>query len=94
MHQTLFVSHRFIVLVLLVGLILSACTSSTPAPLLPEPGPALSEPTAVVEVSPAPVNEPPPPVKPTPRAQLAATDPSQVVLAAGKPQLVEFFAFW
>jgi hypothetical protein len=31
---------------------------------------------------------------PTPRIELAATDPDMVVLAAGKPQLVEFFAFW
>ena len=32
--------------------------------------------------------------KPTPRAELHASDPSGVTLAAGKPQLVEFFAFW
>jgi hypothetical protein len=30
----------------------------------------------------------------TPRLQLEATDPSTVRLAAGTPQLVEFFAFW
>jgi hypothetical protein len=30
----------------------------------------------------------------TPRLELAATDPSTVSLAAGRPQLVEFFAFW
>ena len=29
-----------------------------------------------------------------PRLNLEATDPSTVSLAAGKPQLVEFFAFW
>ncbi len=29
-----------------------------------------------------------------PRLSLEATDPSTVSLAAGKPQLVEFFAFW
>lgn len=28
------------------------------------------------------------------RLGLHATDPSTVVLAAGRPQLVEFFAFW
>jgi hypothetical protein len=28
------------------------------------------------------------------RLELHATDPSKVVLAAGRPQLVEFFAFW
>jgi len=32
--------------------------------------------------------------RPTPRGGLEATDPSQVNLAAGKVQLVEFFAFW
>jgi hypothetical protein len=31
---------------------------------------------------------------PTPRTELAASDPDSVVLAAGQPQLVEFFAFW
>lgn len=30
----------------------------------------------------------------TPDDEMQATDPSTVVLAAGKPQLVEFFAFW
>ena len=29
-----------------------------------------------------------------PRLALEATDPSTVSLAAGQPQLVEFFAFW
>jgi hypothetical protein len=37
---------------------------------------------------------PEPAVQPTPRLDLHATDPSEVTLAAGKPQLVEFFAFW
>jgi hypothetical protein len=32
--------------------------------------------------------------RPTARAELHASDPSGVKLAAGKPQLVEFFAFW
>jgi len=31
---------------------------------------------------------------PTVRAGLHATDPKGVVLAAGRPTLVEFFAFW
>jgi hypothetical protein len=39
-----------------------------------------------------PVDQPAP--RPTPRAELHASDPSSVTLAAGKPQLVEFFAFW
>jgi hypothetical protein len=37
---------------------------------------------------------PEPPIQPTPRLDLHATDPSGVTLAAGKPQLIEFFAFW
>ena len=31
---------------------------------------------------------------PTARAGLEATDPTSVILASGKPALVEFFAFW
>jgi hypothetical protein len=31
---------------------------------------------------------------PTARVALEATDPTTFVRAAGKPQLVEFFAFW
>ena len=37
---------------------------------------------------------PEPAFQPTPRLDLHATDPSGVTLAAGKPQLIEFFAFW
>jgi hypothetical protein len=37
---------------------------------------------------------PEPAIQPTPRLDLHATDPSGVTLAAGKPQLIEFFAFW
>lgn len=43
-----------------------------------ETGPPTADPTATVDVSP----------------DLRATDPSTVSLAAGHPQLVEFFAFW
>jgi outer membrane biosynthesis protein TonB len=39
-----------------------------------------------------PTDQPDP--KPTARAELHASDPSGVTLAAGKPQLIEFFAFW
>ena len=31
---------------------------------------------------------------PTVRVAMQRTDPSTVVLAAGKPQLIEFFTFW
>lgn len=42
------------------------------------------------------VSMPPTPVGPTPtlRVVMQADDPSTFVLAAGKPQLVEFFAYW
>ena len=39
---------------------------------------------------PAPEEAAPPPVK----TALEATNPAMVVLASGKPQLIEFFAFW
>lgn len=45
---------------------------------VPEPEVAAAEPTATVDISP----------------DLRATDPTAVTLAAGQPQLVEFFAFW
>jgi hypothetical protein len=54
----------------------------------------------VPTVSPVPVEpdsatpSPVPAIQPTPRLDLHATDPSGVTLAAGKPQLIEFFAFW
>ncbi|HEX9674770.1 MAG TPA: hypothetical protein VGA07_02210 [Anaerolineales bacterium] len=34
------------------------------------------------------------PTEPLIRQELAATDPTGVVLGAGRPALVEFFAFW
>lgn len=37
---------------------------------------------------------PEPGILPTVRADLHATDPNQVSLVSGKPQLIEFFAFW
>jgi hypothetical protein len=36
----------------------------------------------------------PPERTPTVREGLQATDPGSVVLASGRPQLIEFFAFW
>jgi hypothetical protein len=50
----------------------------------------IEEPTkaAATEESPTEV------VVPTPRSEMAGTDPSTVNLASGKLQLVEIFAFW
>lgn len=54
-----------------------------------------------VEMKPSPTIMRPPVLEseePTPsfrvKTKLEATDPSKVTLAAGQPQLVEFFAFW
>jgi len=35
-----------------------------------------------------------PPTQPAVKAGLTATDPGSVQLASGRPQLIEFFAFW
>jgi len=56
----------------------------------PSPGYLWPTPTTNSAAYPSPVEAAPPPLK----IGLEATDPSTVVLASGKPQLVEFFAFW
>jgi thiol-disulfide isomerase/thioredoxin len=57
------------------------------------PAPGYPEPVPTIDLEPYPSPEEladPPPVK----TALEATDPSEFVQAAGKPQLIEFFAFW
>jgi hypothetical protein len=57
------------------------------------PAPGYPAPVPTIDLDPYPSPDeavPPPPVKTT----LEATDPSTVILASGKPQLIEFFAFW
>lgn len=54
--------------------------------------PASELPTAT-EDYPEPAANSPTPTR-TVRSELAATDPQTVQLASGRPQLVEFFAFW
>ena len=56
----------------------------------PAPGYQWPTPTTDAGAYPSPGEAAPPPVK----IGLEATNPSTVVLASGKPQLVEFFAFW
>jgi len=56
----------------------------------PAPGYQWPTPTTDGGAYPSPGEAAPPPVK----TGLEATNPSTVVLASGKPQLVEFFAFW
>ena len=48
-------------------------------------------PVAVASAEPGVVSIP---TEPLIRQELAATDPTGVVLGAGRPALVEFFAFW
>jgi hypothetical protein len=56
----------------------------------PAPGYQFPTPTTDGGAYPSPEVAAAPPLK----TGLEATDPSTVVLATGKPQLVEFFAFW
>lgn len=57
----------------------------------PAPGYPVPVPTINLDPYPSPEEAAaPPPVK----TGLEATDPSSVITAAGKPQLIEFFAFW
>jgi hypothetical protein len=58
---------------------------------IPEENISPEEDASIEEIA-TPTDQPVP--RPTPRAELHASDPSSVTLAAGKPQLVEFFAFW
>jgi len=83
-----------------LALALVACGSSAQPADLPTPAPpteadAAAPPTAI----PAPASPAEPgivsiPTEPPIRQELAATDPTGVVLGAGRPTLVEFFAFW
>ncbi len=100
----------FLTLGLLAAFILSACIPNAPAPTptptiaaepaAPEPAPAAEIPTVASApaadtpvVEEAPIEEPA--IVVTPRGNdLEATDPSAVNLTSGKPQLIEFFAFW
>lgn len=86
---------------LLAVLLLSACTPSASVPPS-TPTIRAAEPAAVsVDEAPtvtpaeneAPV-EAPVAIATSRGAQLVATDPGSVNLTGGKPQLLEFFAFW
>jgi hypothetical protein len=94
-------------LILLTALVLVGCSpgaaSLSPSP--PVAQPPTSTATPVVQATPAGVAQTPlateaqadtapPGPTPTIRRGLHATDPGSVVLASGRPQLVEFFAFW
>ena len=86
-----------------LALTLVACGSSAEPADLPRPA-AVAPPTEVdaavlptatpVAVSPADPGIVAIPTAAPVRQELAATDPTGVVLGAGRPTLVEFFAFW
>lgn len=100
--------HRLPFILLATALLLAACgqgavapaETATPPPATPTDAPpptqAPTEPMAETE---APTARPEPTAEglgPIPQgpSQLRASNPSNVDLAAGKPTLVEFFAFW
>ena len=80
---------------ILIPTILSSPTATFFVPTLtptPTRTPFLT-PTPTITFTPSPTRTPLP-VPPWVSVQLHATDPRTVQLAAGKPQLIEFFAFW
>jgi hypothetical protein len=79
-----------------VSVVASVAAPTTAPATLPATTEASAEgaATAVVEPTSAAENTAAPTETRAPRLNLEATDPSTVSLAAGKPQLVEFFAFW
>lgn len=86
--------------VLVLTALLAACNSqaqpATALPELPTQAPfqaAMQAEETVPEAAAAPT-EAQVQTLPTPRPDLAATNPANVNLSAGKPSLVEFFAFW
>ncbi len=94
-------------LMVLAALVLIGCSpglaSPPPSTQVQQPPPDTATPLPLVpptEAAPSPIVTPseaslaPPEPTPTVRKGLHATDPGSVVLASGKPQLVEFFAFW
>jgi hypothetical protein len=88
---------RFSILVLAVALLLGACAPADVPTAAPEAAPPepLPQPTAPEGAAPAESAAPDSSAAtPTARAGLEATDPTTVSLGAGKPVLLEFFAFW
>jgi hypothetical protein len=93
-------THPFTpVIVFVTAALLTACSPAS-APTVEDAAP--TSPAAPTEATPAPaVSLPatiPPPAPPTETRQVVteqyATDPATVNLAAGRPTLVKFFAFW
>lgn len=92
------------IIFLIIPIVLAGCqggisATETAPPVVEEStqgSPSVTESQEKPTIDPAttPAAEPSLDVVPTAREGLEATDPSTVVLASGKPTLVEFFAFW
>ena len=95
------VHRQLTLLLILLALALTGCSAisseEAPASDSEQVAQATAEPVAEPTTAPTPVVEPtevalgPPPAF---HEELQATDPQTVVLGAGRPQLVELFAFW
>jgi len=80
--------RRMLLLTALLSVILPACAAASPAPAAIAPqGPAPTQPASAPTEA---VSATAPAIK----TEFTPTDPATVNLAAGKPQFVEFFAFW
>ena len=93
------VHKQLILLLILLALALSGCSAisneeasaSDSEQVAQATAAPMAEPTATAEPEPTEVTLGPPPAF---HEELQATDPQTVVLGAGRPQLVELFAFW
>ena len=94
------VHRQLTLLLILLALALTGCSAisseEAPASDSEQVAQATAEPvaeptTATAEPEPTEVALGPPPAF---REELEATDPQTVVLGAGRPQVVELFAFW
>ena len=74
--------RRMLWLAALLSVILPACAAANPAP------------AAIAPQGSAPTQPAAPTTAPVIKTEFTPTDPATVNLAAGKPQFVEFFAFW
>ena len=98
-NTTQFLTHLLIFL-LMVGSLLTACGQVEQSSgggrdiktVESYPAPEVQAPAATY--TPFPYPEPGSEGAPVVNEKLEASDPSTVMLASGKPQLVEFFAFW
>ena len=93
------VHKQLILLLILLALALSGCSAisneeasaSDSEQVAQATAAPMAEPTAMAEPEPTEVALGPPPAF---HEELQAPDPQTVVLGAGRPQLVELFAFW